>query len=134
MKHFGLRTLQTAAGTVALTLASWALAQTATPASSPAADTKPQHSHIPARKAQQHASTPQDREAAAAHQAAKQGLLDDGQGPSQYEHNALSRCQVFKTDADRSSCEQRVRNSQVTGSVQGGGTLMEYSEPMPVAK
>lgn len=133
MKHVGLRTLQTVAGTVALTLASWALAQTAAPASSPVAGTKPQHSHTPARKAQS-ASTPQDRETAAAHQAAKQGLLDDGQGPSQYEHNALSRCQVFKTDADRSSCEQRVRNSQVTGSVQGGGTLMEYSEPMPVAK
>lgn len=152
MKHFGLRSLQTTVGAVALTLAGWSLAQSsdipAAPASPPAANAQaapmppaphaqPRHAkprHAQPRKADQHQHTgnSQTREAAAARQAERQGQLGGAQSADQYERNALARCQVFKTDDDRNSCVQRVRHGQVSGSVQGGGILMESTEQVPV--
>lgn len=136
MKHFGSRALQTTVAALAMSLAGLALAQTteapAAPVSPSTVDAKPAAKPHHARKPVQHkhAATPQAREEAAARQAAKQGQLGDGQSASQYERNALARCQVFKTDEDRNSCAQRVRNGQVSGSVQGGGILMESTEQM----
>jgi hypothetical protein len=157
MKHFGLRSLQTTVGAVALTLAGWSLAQSSdapaapsAPASPPAANAQatpmhpvphaqPRHAkprHAQPRKAdhRQHMANPQTHEAAAARQAERQGQLGRTQSANQYEHNALARCQVFKADSDRHSCEQRMRHGHVSGSVEGGGMLMEYTEQVPVSQ
>ncbi|WP_370678991.1 hypothetical protein [Comamonas sp. GB3 AK4-5] len=154
MKHFGLRTLQTTVGAVALSMAGWALAQSsdtpAAPASPPAADAQvapmhqpphaqPRHNkprHAQPRRAdhRQHMGNPQAREAAAARQAERQGQLGGPQSANQYERNAMARCQVFKADTDRHSCEQRMRHGHVSGSVEGGGMLMEYTEQVPVSQ
>lgn len=69
--------------------------------------------------------TPQQREAAAAAQAAQAGELTslDAAG---YQRNALARCEVFRTEEDRQDCRDRLgAKAQVQGSVEGGGLLRE---------
>jgi hypothetical protein len=44
----------------------------------------------------------------------------------------VARCDVFKNEADRRSCVDRVKDGQVSGSVEGGGVLREYTEQVPV--
>lgn len=71
-------------------------------------------------------SEPRDvclREAAAAYAQARQGRLTPaGDGPQQWAANALLRCQS-QPQEDREMCERRVREGQVSGSVEGGGRL-----------
>lgn len=71
-------------------------------------------------------SEPRDvclREAVAAYAQARQGrLAATGDGPSQWAANALRRCQS-QPQEDREMCERRVREGEVSGSVQGGGQL-----------
>ena len=69
------------------------------------------------------------REAAAARQAARGGQLSNPDS-SALERNALARCGVFKTDEGRSDCEARVRNARASGSVNGGGQLLEATTPV----
>lgn len=153
MKRFGLHTLQITVGAVALSMSGWALAQSsdapAAPVSSLAADApatpvhppphvqprhnKPRHAQ-PRRAESQHVDSSQTREAAAARQAERRGQLGDSHSANQYEHNALARCQVFKADAERYTCEQRTRSGHVSGSVGGGGMLKEYTEQVPVPR
>lgn len=71
-------------------------------------------------------SEPRDvclREAGAAYAQARQGRLNStGDGPDQWSRNALLRCQAQPPE-DRELCERRVREGQVSGSVEGGGRL-----------
>ena len=71
-------------------------------------------------------SEPRDvclREAAAAYAQARRGrLASTGDGPEQWAANALRRCQAQPAE-DREMCERRVREGQVSGSVQAGGQL-----------
>lgn len=71
-------------------------------------------------------SEPRDvclREAAAAYAQARRGQLTSaGDGPEQWAANALRRCQAQPPE-DRDMCERRVREGQVSGSVQAGGQL-----------
>lgn len=71
-------------------------------------------------------SEPRDiclREAAAAYAQARKGKLSaPGDGPEQWAANTLRRCQA-QPQEDREVCERRVREGQVSGSVQGGGQL-----------
>jgi hypothetical protein len=133
MTRFGIRTFQLAMGAAVLTMAGWVGAQAtdaAAPAAAEAAKPVPQAQK---RQPQKHRQmSPADREAAAAREEARRGRLGDGKSASQYEQNALARCNVFKTDLDRQACVGRIQNGQTSGSVEGGGTLMEYTQQVPV--
>ncbi|NMM80919.1 hypothetical protein B2J86_08285 [Acidovorax sp. SRB_14] len=48
-----------------------------------------------------------------------------------YERNALARCDVFKTQDDRRACVERM-HQPAQGSVSGGGLLREYTYEEPV--
>ncbi|HZW21287.1 hypothetical protein [Noviherbaspirillum sp.] len=66
------------------------------------------------------------REAAAAREAARRGVLDTGQGS--YEQNALARCANLPVE-ERELCVRRTRGEGVTqGSVSEGGVIREYRE------
>jgi hypothetical protein len=68
------------------------------------------------------------REAGAAQQAARHGDLSNG---SDYERNALQRCQRLPPD-DREDCERRVRGEgSSSGSVGGGGIYKELRRTIP---
>lgn len=139
MTSFGIRTFQLAIGAVALTVAGWASAQAADaakPAPAPeAAAAKPAaQAHKKQAPKKHHYASPADREAAAVKEEARRGRLGDGQSASQYEQNAVARCNVFKTDLDRQACVGRVRNGQTSGSVEGGGLLMEYTQQVPASQ
>lgn len=122
-------------------------AQTPAPAAAPAAQAaasqaqqhegkKPQHMqrHHRTHKQGHHGkyATPQEREAAAARAEERSGRMHRGEGMDQYQRNALARCEVFREPEDRRSCVERVRTAPVSGSVEGGGVLREYSEQVPV--
>ena len=136
MKSFGIRTLQLAVGAVALSVAGFASAQAdqAKDAAAPAVMAAPAHKHNGKhhhhhhkgmhKHGHKHDRSASSREEAAARQEAQRGTLGGGNA-TQYERNALARCGVFKTDMDRSACVDRVRQGQVSGSVEGGGTLTE---------
>ena len=62
---------------------------------------------------------------------AQAGMQAQGQ-LTQYEQNALRRCGIFKTEADRNACVGRVLEPQISGSVQGGGVLRSYTEQVLV--
>lgn len=72
--------------------------------------------------------------------AAVEGERRKGVGPanphgaqlSEFERNALRRCDVFKTQDDRRACVERVRQPQISGSVQGGGVLREYTQTIQI--
>lgn len=71
-------------------------------------------------------SEPRDvclREAGAAYAQARRGrLISRGDGPEAWAANALKRCEAQPAE-DRETCERRVREGQVDGSVSGGGQL-----------
>lgn len=69
------------------------------------------------------------REAAAARQAGRTGQLT-APDAQVLERNALARCAAFKNDEGRSDCEARVRNARASGSVNGGGQLLEATTPV----
>lgn len=73
------------------------------------------------------------REAAAAQEAQRQGTLTSTGG---YDQNALKRCQR-QPESARAACEQRVLgtgNTEVRGSVQGGGKIRRTETPVPAPK
>lgn len=81
-------------------------------------------------------ATPQQHEAAAV-----AGERRKGTGPAnppgaqqgtEFERNALRRCEVFKTNDDRHACVERVRQPQLSGSIQGGGVIREYTQTVQV--
>lgn len=51
---------------------------------------------------------------------------------TEYERNALKRCDIFKTPDDRKACVERVRQPQISGSVEGGGWIREYTQTVRV--
>jgi hypothetical protein len=65
------------------------------------------------------------REAAAAHDAARHGELDEPE--DNYAANALARCAALPA-ADRDVCRHRMREGATEGSVSGGGIIREYRE------
>lgn len=137
MKNSAIRSVQYALGAMVLTMAGWASAQAtdaAAPAPAPeAAAAKPAPQQHKRQHNRQHRySSPAAHEAAAAREEARRGRLGNGQSEGQYERNALARCDVFKTELDREACMGRVRNGQTSGSVEGGGRLMEYTQQVPV--
>ena len=80
-------------------------------------------------------ATPQHHEAAAVAGERSRGAGPHNPGagqPNEFERNALRRCEIFKTDLDRQACVERVRQPQISGSVQGGGVLREYTQTYQV--
>ena len=75
---------------------------------------------------------PHQHEAAAVRAEERAGRMPRDQGMDQYQRNALARCEVFREADDRRSCADRVRSSEVSGSVRDGGVLREYTEQVPV--
>ena len=69
------------------------------------------------------------REAGAALADAKRGRLD--KNDSNFEQNALARCQAFKNEEDRDLCERRQHEGTVSGSVSGGGDIRELTVTVP---
>lgn len=68
------------------------------------------------------------REAAAALQEAQRPPETRSAEPaSDYQANALARCQVHRNPEDRQSCELRMR-APASGSIPGGGLLREATE------
>jgi hypothetical protein len=65
------------------------------------------------------------REAAAAHEAARHGELDEPE--NNYAANALARCMALPAD-ERDACRHRMREGETEGSVSGGGIIREYRE------
>ncbi|WP_051603162.1 hypothetical protein [Simplicispira psychrophila] len=55
---------------------------------------------------------------------------DSGATTTDYQRNALARCDVFKMPEDHKACMERMRQVP-DGSVQGGGLLWEYSYEVP---
>ena len=55
---------------------------------------------------------------------------DRGATASDYERNAMARCEAFKTQQDRKACGERMRQAP-RGSVQDGGLIREYSYEVP---
>lgn len=71
------------------------------------------------------------REAAAAQEMKRQGLPESRGG---YSENALRRCQRHPEGKARAACEKRVLgkgNTEVRGSVKGGGKLRRNEMPVP---
>jgi len=80
-------------------------------------------------------ATPQQHEAAAVAGERSRGAGPQNPGagqPNEFERNALRRCEIFKTDLDRQACVERVRQPQISGSVQGGGVIREYTQTYQV--
>jgi hypothetical protein len=74
------------------------------------------------------------REAAAAKQEARQGILARGDNPAEFEHNRLARCDEH-TGEDRDLCIRRMNGEgTVSGSVEGGGILRELRVQVPAGK
>lgn len=115
---------------MALTGSALVSAQT-TPAPQPSGT--PMH---PASKSAGKYATPQQHEAAAVAGERSKGTgpanPPGAREPSTLERNALRRCEVFKTDDDRRACVERVRQPQISGSVQGGGVIREYTQTVQV--
>lgn len=76
-------------------------------------------------------ATPEQHEAAAVAGERKRGV-GPGTPSTDYERNALQRCEIFKTPDDRKACVERVRQPQISGSVQGGGWIREYTQTVQV--
>jgi len=69
------------------------------------------------------------KEAGAAFDEAKRGRLTDGN--TQFQQNALIRCQKLDSDAQQ-ACERRMRGEGVvSGSVAAGGLYRELTVPIP---
>ncbi|WP_289241886.1 hypothetical protein [Delftia sp.] len=61
---------------------------------------------------------PAQHEAAAVQEQSRRGGVQSGDN---FQRNAVARCDVFKNEGDRRSCVERVKDGQVSGSVEGGG-------------
>ena len=70
-------------------------------------------------------------EAAAARQAMRSGQLTPA-ADMDFQRNAEQRCTVFREPVDRDACMARVKNGPVSGSVSGGGVLLEAQTQVPV--
>ena len=80
-------------------------------------------------------ATPQQHEAAAVQEERRKGVgpaNPAGAEMTEFQRNALQRCEIFKTTEDRQACVERVRQPQISGSVQGGGVIREYTQTVPV--
>lgn len=153
MKQPWNTSLRLTCGAIALMGASLTWAQTPqaapeapAPVAAPAAQEAPHH---PAKKhhqakpkpkpkhhgAHKYASPEQHEAAAVAGERLRgvgPGHPKHGDHMDEYQRNALKRCDVFKTDDDRRACVERVRQPQVSGSVQGGGMIREYTQTIQV--
>lgn len=110
----------------------------------PAAATMQGHAQHPASKIKPraghrggHHATPQQHEAAAVAGERRQGKgpanpPSAAQSGTEFERNALRRCDVFKTDDDRRACVERVRQPKLSGSVEEGGVIREYTQTVQV--
>lgn len=144
MKNPWIRPLQLCIGAAVLGMAGLATAQPgpgpdgAPPPPPPAAEkAKPHHHHK--KHADQHTDhkgqrgydrrDPDQHEAAAVKEQSRRGGVQSG---DHFQRNAVARCDVFKNEGDRRSCVERVKDGQVSGSVEGGGVLREYTEQVPV--
>ena len=71
------------------------------------------------------------REAGAAKQEARQGILARSDNPAEFEHNRLARCDKHQGE-DRDYCIRRMNGEgSVSGSVEGGGLLRELRVQVP---
>lgn len=139
MTQSWIRHTQLCLGAVALSMASWAGAQTAAPADAPppppphAKHDKPKHHGHKKHHHKHHydRKDPAQREAAAARDQARRGGMGHHESLDQYQRNALARCEVFKTPEDRHACAERVRQPG-QGSVEGGGIIREYTQQVRV--
>lgn len=71
------------------------------------------------------------REAGAAKQEARQGILARGDNPAEFERNRLARCDKHAGE-DRDLCIRRMNGEgTVSGSVEGGGIYRELRVQIP---
>lgn len=141
MKNPWIRPLQLCLGAAVLGMAGLAAAQPAPPPEGapppppPAEKAKPhpkKHAdHMAPAKRGYDRRDPAQHEAAAVKEQSRRGGIQSGDN---FERNAMARCDAFKNDGDRRSCMDRVKDGQVSGSVQGGGVLREYTEQVPVPR
>lgn len=134
MKNPWIRSLQLTLGACAVALSGLASAQPAPPPEGappppPAAEKAKPHPPKAAPKRGYDRRDPAQHEAAAVREQSRHGGIQSG---SNFENNAMARCDAFKNDGDRRSCMDRVRDGQTSGSVQGGGMLREYTEQVPM--
>lgn len=144
MKNPWIRPLQLCIGAAVLGMAGLATAQPAPgpdgmPPPPPAAEKAKPHHHK--KHADRHGDSkgpakrgydrrdPAQHEAAAVQEQSRRGGVQSG---DHFQRNAVARCDVFKNEGDRRSCVERVKDGQVSGSVEGGGVLREYTEQVPV--
>lgn len=74
---------------------------------------------------------PAVREAGAAKQEARQGILARGENPAEFERNRLARCDRHEGE-DRDLCIRRMNGEgTVSGSVEGGGIYRELRVQVP---
>jgi hypothetical protein len=74
---------------------------------------------------------PAVREAGAAKQEARQGILARGENPAEFERNRLARCDKHTGD-DRDYCIRRMNGEgTISGSVEGGGIYRELRVQVP---
>ncbi|MGN1057300.1 MAG: hypothetical protein ACI4QS_11375, partial [Comamonas sp.] len=144
------KTLRWTAGACAIAAAGWVHAQ---PQQTLPAPAQPMEQTQPSKQAPHHLdgkkkhhgqkhhhrssngkyANPQQHEAAAVAGERRRGVgPSNPQGMTEFERNALQRCGIFKTEEDRSACIARVRDPQISGSVQGGGVIREYTQTVPV--
>lgn len=110
-----------------------AVAPVAAPADAHKHPAKKHHKHRAKHHAQQGKyATPAQHEAAAVAGERKRGVGPGGSQLTDYERNALQRCEIFKTPDDRKACVERVRQPQISGSVEGGGWIREYTQTVQV--
>lgn len=160
MKQPWNTSLRLTCGAMALMGASLAFAQTtpstaetAAPAVAPTAETsapvaapttqdvqrqpmKKHHTAKPKHHSANKYASPAQHEAAAVADERRRGVgpANPAQGNqmTEYQRNALQRCEVFKTDEDRRACVERVRQPQISGSVEGGGVIREYTQTVQI--
>lgn len=70
------------------------------------------------------------REAGAARDEARRSRLGDGNQASQYEKNALDRCNALPA-SDKEACIARMKQGSTSGSVEGGGVIRELRTTVP---
>lgn len=77
---------------------------------------------------------PAKREAGAASDEAKRGILGRNDNPAEFERNRLARCDKH-TGEDRELCIRRMNGEgTVSGSVEGGGILRELRVQVPATQ
>ena len=70
------------------------------------------------------------REAGAAYQEARRGLLNGSGASSDFSRNATARCEA-QPPADRQACVQRIMGAGTAeGSVEGGGIIRQVETPV----